>query len=357
MKKRTLIAGVHALLCSAGALAQGSATLYGQLDTGLESLSHQAGGSRTFFAGAGASAPTLFGFRGSEDLGGGLSAIFLLEGSMNVGSGATNTGVNSNGGFFGRAAYVGAKADVGTFKFGLQLDPAFISYLETDPRGMAQSFSGLQAWINSIAPQATPSTTTVNIFDQNAVSYSFSAGAFNGTALYSFGNAANSAGSNSLWSLGGSYKQDALQISAGAFKDKPASATGTGAASEWNLGLGYKISALTLKANYLTVQPNVPGNSQFGTWGLGGEYAASGLLTLNAAFYNSKDKTQGGSVKSFTFGADYALSKRTALYGQWVSARQSASGWSGGAIVDQNGGLLSAGQTVSGLAIGIRHSF
>jgi len=357
MYKKSLITSAILCLLSPMALAQSSAVIYGQLDTGVETLSKQPGGHRTFFDGAGASGPTLFGFRGSEDLGGGLSAVFLLEGSMNMGSGATNTGVNSNGGFFGRAAYVGVKGDFGTLKLGLQLDPAFISYLETDPRGMAQSFSGLQPWINSIAVQSTPSVTTVNIFDQNALSYSFSAGDFHGTALYSFGNATNAAGGNSLWSLGGSYKNGPLQVSAGTFRDKPAPSAGPGGTSEWNAGVGYKIANLTVKANYLNVKPKVHGNSEFSTLGLGGEYAATGLLTWNLAFYNSKDKTLGGHVNTLTFGADYALSKRTSLYAQVASARQSASGWSGGGIIDQNGGLLSAGQTVSGLVLGVRHTF
>jgi len=82
--------GVVALACAfpAVALAQSSVTLYGVIDGGLEYV--DAGSESQFrLQGSGMSAGNRFGIRGSEDLGGGYSAIFTLEGRFSLDTGST----------------------------------------------------------------------------------------------------------------------------------------------------------------------------------------------------------------------------------------------------------------------------
>src|ERR1700744_6523832 len=84
--------------------AQSSVTLYGLLDVGVTALSNQ-GGHRNVVMDSGVLSPNLFGLRGTEDLGGGLKAIFQLEGQFEMATGGLI------GDLFGRQAWVGLQSE------------------------------------------------------------------------------------------------------------------------------------------------------------------------------------------------------------------------------------------------------
>ncbi|MFX5578745.1 porin, partial [Acinetobacter baumannii] len=75
--------------------------------------------------------PSRIGFRGTEDLGGGLQALFVLESGF-----APDTGAMGQGGrLFGRQSYVGLKSGWGQIMLGRQLNMTYISQLKTDVMG------------------------------------------------------------------------------------------------------------------------------------------------------------------------------------------------------------------------------
>ena len=80
------IAAVAAGLFSTTAFAQSSVTLYGVLDTGIEYVSHAnvAGDHVIRMPGITGELPSRWGMRGSEDLGGGQKAVFILESGFNL---------------------------------------------------------------------------------------------------------------------------------------------------------------------------------------------------------------------------------------------------------------------------------
>ena len=85
MKKFLL--GLIALLGSDLSLAQSSVTLFGVADTAVETTKADGTGSITRVV-SGANIPSRLGFKGSEDLGGGLSAAFWLEAGFFIDTGA-----------------------------------------------------------------------------------------------------------------------------------------------------------------------------------------------------------------------------------------------------------------------------
>ena len=341
-----------ACVAATAAVADDNVTMYGIVDVGLETLSNQASGGRsTFMAGGGNSMPTLWGLRGTEDLGGGLSASFNLEGGLDASTGSIG---NSNGGIFGRQAHVGLAGQWGSVKLGLQLDPAFISAVQTDPRGGAQSFSILPFWIGSnVASGESSAKTAANIFESSAITYSYSAAGFSGTLLYALGGGPGSA--NRIVSGGASYRGGPVFVTAGAYRNNTPS--GGSGPSGWNLGASYAVTdALSIKGTHLNVKGHDAAAAHLATTGFGVSYAM-GPMTYNVAYYLSKDETHGGDAKLLTFGLDYAMSKRTALYAQAVSAKQSSTGYNGAGLLDVNGGMFTAGKSVSGVALGVRHLF
>ena len=107
------LAPLAMLAAAGGAQAQtgSSVTLYGHLDTGIEHLTNvQGGGSLTRMPGLTGTAPSRWGLRGSEDLGGGLSAVFALESGFGPDAGTFNQG----GRGFGRQAWVGLSGGWGS---------------------------------------------------------------------------------------------------------------------------------------------------------------------------------------------------------------------------------------------------
>ncbi|WP_240655869.1 porin, partial [Paraburkholderia phosphatilytica] len=120
MKRIALSTLSLALLGAAGAAhAQSSVTLYGVLDNSIQYVSN-VGGHSLWNMAAGNLQGNRFGLKGTEDLGGGLKAIFQLENGFNPNTGSLGQG----GRMFGRQAYVGLSGDQwGTVTLGRQYDP------------------------------------------------------------------------------------------------------------------------------------------------------------------------------------------------------------------------------------------
>lgn len=152
------------------AMAQGAApssvTIYGVVDSGIEYITRvgSTGSSLTRVPTNTGSTPTRLGFRGSEDLGGGLRAVFTLESQFGL-----DTGSLLNGGrAWGRQAWVGLAGSWGTFSVGRQPTMLFWSILDADILGPhAFSMASLDNYIpnaradNAIAYRGTFSGLTV----------------------------------------------------------------------------------------------------------------------------------------------------------------------------------------------------
>lgn len=122
MKKSLLALAVLSAFAGA-ASAQSSITLYGRVDAGYTRFDPKAGTTQDVSATSGLAAGNLggnrLGFRGSEDLGGGLRGIFALESGFNLDTGASGQSdavVSSR--LFGRQAYLGVASGFGTLVMG-----------------------------------------------------------------------------------------------------------------------------------------------------------------------------------------------------------------------------------------------
>jgi len=353
--KKTLVA-VAALAAIGAAQAQSSVTLGGIIDGGVASYSNQGGKSLTEFGGSGESAPSIWYISGKEDLGGGMSAGFKLEGGYSAASGAIS---NSNGGIFGREAHADLSGAFGTVSAGLQLDAAFLSVAAFDPRGYSMFGSALNSWTTSgLTAGGQGSTTLINIFNQNAISYSNRVGPVNGTIQYVFGGVAGNSSANSITSGSLGYSANGLTLSAGAFQDK--NSKDNGGTNEYDFGAAYAFGDASLSAGYVDFKrqgANTTGHSVATTLG-GGTYKL-GATVLSLGYYSTQDKTTSGTLKVLAAGADYALSKSTSLYAQVQSAKNAGFASSNNNVVLSNadGAGASANTTVTGFAVGIRKGF
>ncbi len=129
--------GAAALLGSTGANAQ-SALLYGLIDV---SASHAkpVGGEATEQLESGGMQRSFLGFRGAEDLGGGLRVVYKLESFLGVENGTV--GRNSSDAFFARESSAGLSGAFGTTLLGRTVSPLFLAAINFNPFGESAGFS------------------------------------------------------------------------------------------------------------------------------------------------------------------------------------------------------------------------
>jgi predicted porin len=197
------------------AFAQSSVTLYGIIDAGLNFASnvqtgHNASGLKgsnqySFQDGAtGGIRGSRWGLRGTEDLGGGLKALFVLENGFGIGNGTLAQG----GAEFGRQAYVGLQSNYGTVTLGRQYDPLVDS---------VQLLTSGALWAGYLGGHAGDVDNTLNTHRINN-SIKFTSPDYEGlhfSGLYSFGGVAGSVGANQVWSLGANYHTGPFVLGAG----------------------------------------------------------------------------------------------------------------------------------------------
>lgn len=352
MKKR-LIALAALALVSGMASAQSSVTIYGIVDVGLLTQNHTADalgndiGSSQAVASRGIS-PSIWGFKGTEDLGGGLKASFNLEADFSADTGA------AIGPMFRRQSNVAlSSANWGTFTLGNQYSPAVLAFAATDPRGLRENFSGLYSWAyNSGALTAgNNGNNDVGVFLRNAVSYSNKFGPVGLAAAYSA-----SEQNGAVYSLGATYTGP-VSLSA-AYQSTNLPGTSDRQSTMYSVGAGYTMGDFTGKINYLrgtNKNAALVETSKVGVFGLGVDWKTASNNTVTAAIYSGKDKLNSADkTTTLILSDEYALSKRTTLYGQLAFAKAKAGATLMTTVV-AGGTLANANTTL--LNVGVRHSF
>ena len=366
---KTLIVAAAAASFATVAHAQSSVTLYGVLDAGITYQSNvkpvgavNGNGKSRFSMGSGID-QSRFGLRGSEDLGGGLKAIFTLESGFGIGDGK----FRNNNGMFNRQAFVGLSSQYGTVTLGKQYD-AVQDYLA--PLTATGTWGGTYfAHRDNNDRLSTNGDVALN----NTVKFTsanYAGLQFGGT--YSFSNNTNF-GNNRAYSAGVAYQFQGLKLGAAYTQaNVGADANASGATSNllqgrnrtYGVAAGYAFGPAQVGAartqSRLDNQANGDATVRTDNYEVNAKYNLTPALGLGAAYTYSNQKVAGNSAHWNQFGlqADYALSKRTDVYAQAVYQRSSKN--SSAAIY--NGDIDPTTRTSSGInqtaaTVGLRHRF
>lgn len=355
MKKIAIPMALCALALNA--VAQSSVTLYGVLDTTVQRAS-QGSASITRVYGTGGNQYSRLGVRGTEDLGGGLSAGFVLDAGLNVASGiggaasTDNATAGTAGGlvFNRRASLSLISRDWGEVRLGRGFVPSYWNLIVFDPFGTA----GAGGIINT-AQSALTQVATV----QTAVRASNSVGYFLPELNGVYGElmkAVNNAPSTSTTPDNGNYQgirlgyaRDALNVAVASGR----TALANGAVSASNVGASYVIGPVTASALYFADRKNaVAGPNRSNGWMLGAQVkVATGYIPVSLSKI-SDNSASGRSAQQLAVGYVHEMSKRTAVYGTYSQIRnRNGAALSGGGVT----GVANA--TWTGMDFGIRHSF
>jgi predicted porin len=364
MKKSLLALSVLGAFAGV-AHAQSSVTIYGLIDTGVSYNSKVAkvggGDGSKFGLNSGVINGSRIGFKGVEDLGGGLSAIFQLETGFSNDTGATD----STGELFRRKSVVGLSGGFGTVLAGRQTD--FLD--DIGALTSVADFGGIVANTGSGAArlQGTRSNNSVRYNTNNL-------GGFTGSLIYGFGENAGSAANGQAYGIGGKYENAGLALAAGYYQSKGSAAkTGsdTGSQATGLLANQTAVKTFTLAASYqVTEAARVYGNwsrvkapsavsgevEKANVFDLGANYLLSNNIKLIGSVQHTKlDQKDAakGKLTQVNLGADYLLSKRTDIYTvvSYLKAKDAVNP----GIGSGNAGVQDGNQTA--LNVGIRHRF
>jgi predicted porin len=379
--KKSLIA--LAVMAAAGAAsAQSSVTLFGIVDATLAygRATGTGNASRTQLTNSGYNSSRL-GFRGTEDLGGGMSASFWLEGSLFNDDGragqaipATNqalTTADGTGLTFNRRSTVSLAGGWGELRLGRDYTPSFWNLTIFDPFGTngvgttltLVGATGLGVAGANVSPTGQ-GTRGVLVRASNDIGYFLPAnlGGFYGQVNYWLGeNAQTGAATESDgtgWGGRLGYGAGPFNVAVAYSRTNYAAVTG-GDFRTWNVGGQWDFGMARVMAQYTRDTRDAGGGAGADVDGRG--WLIGALVPVGAgeirASYSTYEIDFGGAAdpraRQLALGYVHNLSKRTAVYATLARVRNS-----NGAAVALNGATLGAGGNSStGFDLGIRHSF
>jgi predicted porin len=360
-------------LVAAGAVHAQNVTLYGRIDAGIESVSNvgSAGGSITRMPSNTGIIPSRLGMRGTEDLGGGLNAIYTLEMGF-----APDTGASGQGGrLFGRQSFVGLSGGWGAITLGRQYTMLFWSLLDADIMGPAvYGIGSLDAYIpnsridNSIAYKGKFSDITVG------ATYSLGRDTVNAGPSPAGTNCAGENGADAQacreWSAllkydtktwGAAVAYDAMKgRTLGPAPDAVFAGLTSSSKTDARLTVNGYVKLAGLKIGGGVVRRDNDGSTtkpKSDLWFLGAAYPLTSAWTVDGTVAKLSYKDVDNSDASLlALRALYRMSSRTTLYAQVGTIRNdslSNVSVSGGAP----GSNPALGGSQTGTMVGINHTF
>jgi predicted porin len=327
MIKRTLVAAAVTTLATGAALAQSSVTVYGRVNTSMEYQDNiGADGTQAVLQ----NNASRLGFKGTEDLGGGLKAFFLLEHRFN-----SDTGVTT-GDFWAGDSFIGLEsASMGTLRMGRLTSAAY--YATAD-------------WISfHNHDTGTSEDKLYTYLGQNKNTIAYLSPTFSGFNVEGSVSAAEGpANERKVWNLAVNYDGGALQGGFGYEQNDPGD-------SQLAIRGNYTIGAITFGGYYQ--RSEIEDTSNLGTRDAvrGSVMYSMGQseFHLNVGWADDWSNVNDSGATQYTIAYNYNLSKRTKIYA-FYTAVDNGSGFSYFGASDRNTG---APLDPSSFAVGVRHNF
>jgi len=309
-----------ALLSVGAAHAQSSVTVYGLIDASLV-WTNDVAGKRTLNEDSGVSQGNRLGFKGTEDLGGGLKANFILEHGFHTDGRTTDV----TGDVFPAYA-VATNTPAGLMAWSLPMNSA-------GGLGLTNRVSGMAV------------NNSVKYYSPKWAGFSFG-------GTYSLGEVSGKPTAyQSAYSLVASYAVGAFSTSAATYFKHDASPT-EGNLKEYALGAAYQMEKMRLFGMLSQVGYSSGPKDRVTTGEIGLTYKVLPTVVLGAGLQAQKRRDLA-SADQITLTADYLFSKRTDAYVVLSNGRDREYG----AQIEGALGGKSSSTAQTGLAVGLRHKF
>jgi predicted porin len=369
MKKHLIAAAALATLSTA-AFAQSSVTVYGFIDAGiLTSNNASSTGQSTTQMTNGQWFPSMLGFTGTEDLGGGLKANFNLQTSLENASGkagrATASGTNDTANLFDRYASVGLSGSFGKIDLGKQIDIMFLQsfvngVIPTHANSLA--VNGLYSYgATGVLSGGLPSASSNNNANAQSVGSRISNAVvyvtptFNGLKAqvqHIIGGTAGDSSKNSGTAVIVNYDANGVSLNAGT--ESVNGLNGNKIYEKTLVGAKTTVGAFNLAAQAHTYKSKDGTSVDVKAYELGVATKVGSAGTVGLNYESFDDKANNIKPSILTLKAKYDFSKRTYAYTMISSYDKEAAG----NILQGYGDFKGQGnKKATGVAVGMVHSF
>jgi predicted porin len=360
--KKTLVA-IAAVAAATGAMAQSNVTMYGVFDLGIAKSTDNVNGRESFGARGGAQSGNRLGFKGTEDLGGGSTANFVIETGFDPSGNQTNllgfretaAGHVENGGAAAgtvtaatnRQSWVGLAGGMGEMRLGYQYT---VDYTIT-------SLSGIQATTEGVRGG---NLHLSNLVAARATGVSYYAPKISGVQLVGvYGSStdepANQDGKSvdtNYYNIGAIYSNGPLLAALTTTNLKQAQGAGTQRTDNaaYMMAGSYDLKVVKLGATYSQRdnETNAGVKSKLTHYQISASYPMGKTVLL--ASYGGNDTKPDGAAKTvdvtgYQLGMNYNFSKRTNAYAYYGNAKDAAAA------------ATNTTRQISTTVVGIRHQF
>jgi predicted porin len=338
MRKNTLAAAMIAVVTGVTAIEAGaqSVEVYGLVGAYVGSVKRSGDAAAVRQLGGGGLTTSFLGFRGREDLGDGLKAIYSLESFFRPDTG--DQGRSATDPFFSRNAWIGVEGSLGRLSFGRQTNPTYGVMSQLSPFGSSVVFSplALQSFVAAYGSNILGDSVWNNVIQYTAPERS----GFRGSVLYGLGEVAGRPGVANL-GLHGTYSSGRFMAALSAQRLRVNIAAPLPVEQNAVLaGATYDFGPLKLYGN--AIRTSIAGGRSTRTLDAGLSVPAFSTGAFLAEAAQSRIEAPGAPDLRRTtssIGYDHRLSKRTDIYAIYSQ--------------DKRSNASSAGTT----AVGIRHTF
>jgi predicted porin len=386
MLKKIVTAGSIVAAVTTSALAQQApqqpnVQVFGRLDIGVINANNVGANKQSLTHITSSPISTSFlGFRGTENLGNGNSAGFLLESQINPADGTqgVSSGSGAANGVFAREANIFlTNKDLGTIRLGRQVLPIYQYFNAQDVRGGMGFGSSLVYFadgstFNGTATAKTGiSAMTGGTYGSNIASWE--SPNWNGLtvrAMYGFGNTAGDMDRGQRTGVGALYDKGPYIATAGYYQIK--NSTGATTGQYQFLGGGYRVTdRWIVRGGYTQIEnPSISGqaNSKFDLKQVSTRYQVKSDIAVFLGHYQFANKVATANKSTmWSTGIEKNLSRRTTVYA--LMAQQDNGGQAGFAAYGGGGAnanslstsqyqsVVQTGTKQTAYGVGIRHTF
>lgn len=346
MKKQNSLLGALVLAaCASAASAQSQVTIFGIVDAAATQIKNGSAGSLTSLSSGQASTSRL-GFRGVEELGGGLKADFWLEGQLDMDDGGS--GFN-----FQRRSTVSLTGSFGELRIGRDQVPSYLNWGNFD----LWSYVGVATTANLRGSFLSLGGSTTGVRASNTIGYwTPVVGGFSGHFMVAAGEGVIG---NKYAGARLGYESKTLEVSAAVSKTYK-SGTALDDLTTQSIGVSYDFGPVYVVAAYekaeysnldrelVTLGVRVP----VGQGRIKAQYAKSSGT-------GPTTRPQQYDATLIGVGYDYRLSRRTSLYVNYGRIDNDGTTVTGGTFTTTGNGPsgIRRGETSTGYQLGVRHSF
>jgi predicted porin len=314
MKAKLLPAMIGVVLAGGMGVAQADVQVMGHIDTAI--VSYDNGGSSPGSDDVNLVCTTCsVGFKGDEDLGNGLKAIFFLDWQYdttvrNDGDGTGDDGDNDNSGLVDRDQWLGLKGNFGQVRIGTistlykshgaMIDPLYRTAFQGRDHGLQSSY-------HSFAGEELHGRAT------NTIRYD--SPSFNGLKVgghYTLDRDETDGEDSDPFGVGASYENGGILVFADYMDNNQSSSDPDGEESVWKVGGKYSLNNFAVMAQY--EEADFGSSSKPTLWHIGGSYTMGNSMIYAAFGQTDPDVTGASKQDAWTIAGTHSLSKRTMVY-------------------------------------------